>query len=114
MAAAAAELTSKRRELYPPVDTYNTGMLKVSDIHTIYYEVRFPQHHAATTQYVSHPRCFLLRRRQETPRAFLSLLCMVALVAARVSACSACLSISAQTHWRAALHSGQVPAVLRR
>jgi proline iminopeptidase len=25
-------------KLYPEIDTYNTGMLKVSDIHTLYYE----------------------------------------------------------------------------
>jgi len=27
-----------RRGLYPPVDTYDTGFMKVDDIHTIYYE----------------------------------------------------------------------------
>lgn len=27
-----------RLKLYPDIDAYSTGMLKVSDIHTIYYE----------------------------------------------------------------------------
>ena len=39
-AATAAEPKTKRRELYPAIEAYNTGMLKVSDVHTIYYEVR--------------------------------------------------------------------------
>ena len=26
------------RELYPPIKSYKTGNLKVSDIHTLYYE----------------------------------------------------------------------------
>lgn len=30
--------TVDRLKLYPDIDAYNTGMLKVSDIHTIYYE----------------------------------------------------------------------------
>ncbi|RZO69146.1 MAG: prolyl aminopeptidase [Parvularculaceae bacterium] len=30
---------SRNIELYPPIDPYETGMLAVSDLHTIYYEV---------------------------------------------------------------------------
>src|SRR5438132_274586 len=26
------------RDFYPPIESYNSGMLKVSDLHTIYYE----------------------------------------------------------------------------
>eukprot|EP00818_Percolomonas_sp_WS_P009782 CAMPEP_0117450238 /NCGR_PEP_ID=MMETSP0759-20121206/8362_1 /TAXON_ID=63605 /ORGANISM="Percolomonas cosmopolitus, Strain WS" /LENGTH=333 /DNA_ID=CAMNT_0005242747 /DNA_START=183 /DNA_END=1184 /DNA_ORIENTATION=+ len=29
---------TKKRELYPPIEPYNTGMLKVDDIHELYYE----------------------------------------------------------------------------
>ena len=31
--------TSKRVGLFPAFEPYQTGMLKVSDIHTIYWEV---------------------------------------------------------------------------
>ncbi|CAF4957297.1 unnamed protein product, partial [Rotaria socialis] len=30
--------TRKLREVYPAIEPYNTGMLKVSEIHTLYYE----------------------------------------------------------------------------
>jgi proline iminopeptidase len=32
-------LNMTRRTLYPPIEPYQTGMMKVSDLHTIYYEV---------------------------------------------------------------------------
>jgi len=31
-------MTTKRRELYPPIEPYEHSTLKVSDIHTLYYE----------------------------------------------------------------------------
>ena len=31
-------MTNTRRTLYPPVAPYNTGMLRVSDVHELYYE----------------------------------------------------------------------------
>jgi proline iminopeptidase len=30
--------SAERVKLYPDIDAYSTGMLKVSDIHTLYYE----------------------------------------------------------------------------
>jgi proline iminopeptidase len=38
MEAADASETRKLRDLYPVIEPYNTGMLKVSEIHTLYYE----------------------------------------------------------------------------
>ncbi len=35
----ATENTSALRELYPPIEPYETGRLKVSDIHEISYEL---------------------------------------------------------------------------
>ena len=37
--AAASSMTEKKAgELYPPIEPYNIGWLRVSDIHEIYYE----------------------------------------------------------------------------
>ncbi len=31
-------MAQERRTLYPEIEPYETGMLKVSDLHTLYYE----------------------------------------------------------------------------
>ena len=36
--AAASAQSEKPREIYPPIEPYNTGMLKVSPVHTLRYE----------------------------------------------------------------------------
>ena len=33
-----APLSSLRRDFYPPLDPYQTDMLQVSPLHTVYYE----------------------------------------------------------------------------
>lgn len=35
---SGAETAVKKRTIYPPIEPYNTGTLKVSGIHTIYWE----------------------------------------------------------------------------
>ncbi|CAF4367052.1 unnamed protein product, partial [Adineta steineri] len=35
---ATTEETKQLRDLYPEIEPYKTGMLKVSDAHTLYYE----------------------------------------------------------------------------
>jgi hypothetical protein len=43
-AAAAAEPAEKLRTLYPLVEPYKTGRLRVSDVHELYYEERCMTH----------------------------------------------------------------------
>lgn len=38
MTESGKELPELNRNLYPPIEPYSTGFLKVSDIHTIYWE----------------------------------------------------------------------------